>query len=210
MALECPDCGGDIRLIAFITEPGAIRKILTHLGEPLERPPVSPARGPPTDWGELVQVHDERRRLSGTGRRAARDRYPQPLSPAGHEASTKPPGGRPRRDPAPTPEKRHFKGKPGVPEATLGSSLGVQEDHALGSRVAHQLGIGCGRTIDRAILGTKIATRFLVLTKTKEPVVEEHVREVEPVSSLPCRECRSHARPSRYRRACRSCRLPAL
>ena len=26
--LECPACGGDIRLIAFITEPGPIRKIL--------------------------------------------------------------------------------------------------------------------------------------------------------------------------------------
>jgi hypothetical protein len=37
-----------------------IRKVLTHLGEPLEPPPVSPARGPPTDWGELVQVHDDR------------------------------------------------------------------------------------------------------------------------------------------------------
>jgi hypothetical protein len=58
--LECPNCGGDIRLIAFITEPGPIRKILTHLGEPLEPPPISPARGPPTDWGELVQVHDDR------------------------------------------------------------------------------------------------------------------------------------------------------
>jgi len=33
------NCGGDIRLIAFITEPGPIRKILTHLGEPLEPPP---------------------------------------------------------------------------------------------------------------------------------------------------------------------------
>jgi hypothetical protein len=28
--LECPGCGGDIRLISFITEPGPIRKILTH------------------------------------------------------------------------------------------------------------------------------------------------------------------------------------
>ncbi|MFM1904107.1 MAG: hypothetical protein RLZZ440_2007, partial [Planctomycetota bacterium] len=55
-----PGCGGDIRLIAFITEPGPIRKVLTHLGEPLEPPPVSPARGPPTDWAELVQVHDDR------------------------------------------------------------------------------------------------------------------------------------------------------
>jgi hypothetical protein len=58
--LQCPNCGGNIRLFAFITEPGAIRKILTHLGEPLEPPPVSPARGPPADWGELVQVHDDR------------------------------------------------------------------------------------------------------------------------------------------------------
>jgi len=58
--LQCPACGGDIRLIAFITEPGPIRKILTHLGEPLEPPPVSPARGPPTAWGELVQMHDDR------------------------------------------------------------------------------------------------------------------------------------------------------
>jgi dihydropteroate synthase len=58
--MQCPGCGGDIRLIAFITEPGPIRKILTHLGEPLEPPPVSPARGPPTEWAELVQAHDER------------------------------------------------------------------------------------------------------------------------------------------------------
>ena len=41
-------------------QPGPIRKILTHLGEPLEPPPVSTARGPPTDWGDLVQTHDDR------------------------------------------------------------------------------------------------------------------------------------------------------
>jgi len=58
--LLCPACGGDIRLISFITDPGPIRKILMHLGEPLEPPPISPARGRPTDWGELVQVHDDR------------------------------------------------------------------------------------------------------------------------------------------------------
>ena len=28
--------------------------------------------------------------------------------------------------------------------------------------------------------GKKLATRFLVLTKTKEPIVEEHIREVDP------------------------------
>jgi hypothetical protein len=58
--LACPACGGDIRLIAFITDPAPIRKILLHLGEPLEPPPLAPARGPPTDWTELVQVHDDR------------------------------------------------------------------------------------------------------------------------------------------------------
>jgi hypothetical protein len=81
--LECPNVGGDIRLIAFITEPGPIRRILTHLGEPLEPPPVSPARGPPSDWGELVQIHDDRDVFQATDRRTARDRYSQPLSGAG-------------------------------------------------------------------------------------------------------------------------------
>ena len=58
--LECPNCGGDIRLIAFITEPGPIRKILTHLGQPLDPPPLAPARGPPIHWPEIVQAHDDR------------------------------------------------------------------------------------------------------------------------------------------------------
>ncbi|MEX0669098.1 MAG: hypothetical protein WD060_01395 [Pirellulales bacterium] len=30
------------------------------MGEPLEPPPLSPARRLPTDWGELMQVHDDR------------------------------------------------------------------------------------------------------------------------------------------------------
>ena len=39
---------------------GAIALLLTHLGEPLEPPPISPSRGPSTDWGELVQAHNDR------------------------------------------------------------------------------------------------------------------------------------------------------
>ena len=57
-----PSVCGDI---CFTTEPGPIRKILGHLGEPLEPPPVSPARGPPTDWGELVQAEDDRAIFQG-------------------------------------------------------------------------------------------------------------------------------------------------
>ena len=40
--------------------PGPIRKILTHLGEPFEPPPIAAARGPPTDGYELVQAQDDR------------------------------------------------------------------------------------------------------------------------------------------------------
>jgi hypothetical protein len=76
--LATSGCGGHP-----VRDPGPIRKILTHLGEPLEPPPVSPARGPPTDWGELVQIHDDRDVFQATDRRAARDRYSQPLSGAG-------------------------------------------------------------------------------------------------------------------------------
>jgi hypothetical protein len=111
--LECPACGGDIRLIAFITEPGVIRKILTHLGEPLEPPPVSPARGPPTDWGELMQVHDDRAIFQATDRRAARDRHQQALSGTGR----KPPMPRERQTgtrSAPKQEKHHRRRMRGV------------------------------------------------------------------------------------------------
>ena len=37
--LECPACGGDIQRIALTTEPGPIRKILTHLADARAAPP---------------------------------------------------------------------------------------------------------------------------------------------------------------------------
>jgi hypothetical protein len=45
--LLCPICGGQMRLIAFITEGVQIRKILDHIGVDSEPPHISPARGPP-------------------------------------------------------------------------------------------------------------------------------------------------------------------
>jgi hypothetical protein len=36
----------NVRIIAFITEPPAIRAILTHLGEPIAPRTVAPTRGP--------------------------------------------------------------------------------------------------------------------------------------------------------------------
>ncbi|HUF51392.1 MAG TPA: transposase [Longimicrobiales bacterium] len=45
--LTCPDCGADMRSLAFITAAEPVDAILTHLGLPTTPPPLSPARGPP-------------------------------------------------------------------------------------------------------------------------------------------------------------------
>jgi hypothetical protein len=45
--LICPKCGGMMKIIAFIDEGEVIREILTHLGEPVDPPRITPARGPP-------------------------------------------------------------------------------------------------------------------------------------------------------------------
>ena len=152
-----PPCGGDIRLI--VMRPQLCRlpagAVSLRTGGPREaRPsPTSANRSnrrqsrPPTDWGELVQAHDDRNVFQATDRRAARDRYPQPLTRTEREASTKPSGARTRRDSAPTPEKRHFRGKSGFP----GAGFGARETGARGSRVSHQSAHACGSAIGRAI-----------------------------------------------------------
>ena len=45
--LVCPLCGGNMRIIAFITEGVQIRRILEHIGVDTQAPRKSPARGPP-------------------------------------------------------------------------------------------------------------------------------------------------------------------
>ena len=42
---HCPNCGGELRIIAAILEQPVIEKILTHLGLQVRAPPRSPARG---------------------------------------------------------------------------------------------------------------------------------------------------------------------
>jgi hypothetical protein len=49
--LLCPLCGGQMRLIAFITNGAEVRKILEHIGVDCEPPHITPARGPPL-WEE--------------------------------------------------------------------------------------------------------------------------------------------------------------
>ncbi len=50
--LRCPKCGGDMRIIAFITEMAVVRDILLALGEPIAPPTSAPARGPPL-WAAM-------------------------------------------------------------------------------------------------------------------------------------------------------------
>ena len=41
---HCPNCGGELKIIAAIQEPPVIEKILTHLGLQARAPPRAPAR----------------------------------------------------------------------------------------------------------------------------------------------------------------------
>ena len=45
--LLCPQCGGQMRIIAFITHSADIRQMLVSLGVQAEPPNIAPARGPP-------------------------------------------------------------------------------------------------------------------------------------------------------------------
>ena len=47
LPLLCPRCSAPMRIVAFITQPVVIDRILAHLGPPLEPPPISPAREVP-------------------------------------------------------------------------------------------------------------------------------------------------------------------
>jgi hypothetical protein len=42
---HCPNCGGELKIIAAILEQPVIAKILTHLGPQARAPPRAPARG---------------------------------------------------------------------------------------------------------------------------------------------------------------------
>ena len=47
LPLACPICGGQMRLIAFITDGAEVRQILEYIGVDAQAPRISPARGPP-------------------------------------------------------------------------------------------------------------------------------------------------------------------
>jgi hypothetical protein len=55
LPLLCPVCGGEMRIISFITLSSAVECILLHLDLPQRPPRVFPARGPPPAELDLDQ-----------------------------------------------------------------------------------------------------------------------------------------------------------
>ena len=49
----CPNCGGKVKVVAAIEEPGVIKKILTYLGLSPHPPPKSPARYDPYSESDI-------------------------------------------------------------------------------------------------------------------------------------------------------------
>ena len=58
--LVCPNCDGRLRVIAAISEPHVVAKVLSHLGLPTDRPTLAPARASPLpfDFDDLNQDVD--------------------------------------------------------------------------------------------------------------------------------------------------------
>ena len=52
LPLLCPSCGGQMRILAVLTDPSVVQNILLHLDLPHRPPTVAPARGPPQ--GDLL------------------------------------------------------------------------------------------------------------------------------------------------------------
>ena len=55
LPLVCPNCHAPMRIIAFITDAGTVRKILDHIGESARPPTIAPARGPPLWEAAMTQ-----------------------------------------------------------------------------------------------------------------------------------------------------------
>ena len=47
--LVCPQCGDELKIVAFLTDADPIQRILIYIGEPATPPRIAPARAPP-DW----------------------------------------------------------------------------------------------------------------------------------------------------------------
>ena len=58
LPLLCPACGGQMRILAFLTDPPTVKAILLHLELPHRPPPLAPARALPQSELLLDQTSD--------------------------------------------------------------------------------------------------------------------------------------------------------
>ena len=56
--LKCPHCGTQMAIIAFVTEPAQVSRVLAHIGEPVRAPPLAPARVA-ADWADDARMREE-------------------------------------------------------------------------------------------------------------------------------------------------------
>jgi hypothetical protein len=70
--LRCPSCLGPMTVIAYLTEPAVVDRILTHLGLPSSSPPLAPARhlGQLELFDDAEHLADHRRTPGSLGCRA--------------------------------------------------------------------------------------------------------------------------------------------
>jgi hypothetical protein len=54
LPLNCPICHSQMRVIAFINDTGAVKKILDQIGESTQPPRIALARGPPL-WEAVAE-----------------------------------------------------------------------------------------------------------------------------------------------------------
>jgi hypothetical protein len=54
-ALKCPRCSTAMTVVAFLSDPSVVRRILRHLRLPTDAPPISPARSPAEERLDLIE-----------------------------------------------------------------------------------------------------------------------------------------------------------
>ena len=55
LPLVCTQCGGELKIVAFLTEAAPIQRILNHIGELATPPRIEPACAPP-DWLDGIVI----------------------------------------------------------------------------------------------------------------------------------------------------------
>jgi len=77
-ALSCPKCRTPLIVLAFLTDPRVLERILGHLGLPTTPPPVAPPRLPCDDDRVLDLDEDPSDQGDGEGTPVARHRTRSP------------------------------------------------------------------------------------------------------------------------------------